>query len=209
MTHAAHIAEEDVKLELSQLWMLPLILFQMICSFFANERRFIRDHRRKRSSLTNWEDHILDLVEAEWNIDALKAEGARRLLAGDPLDFQTIRIPPPPDDWQPLVQDAADLLRRFEAVAGFHADPETYIRRHAARISDRARRDPLRLDASHRSTSPGLRPVEAIGTANTDLAHRTVCLPMSRSDRRGHRAALTIARSCARDGGGWLNTHPP
>jgi hypothetical protein len=145
MTHADPIAE-DTRPEL-KLWMLPLILFQMICSFFTNERQFIRDHRRKRSSLTNWEDHILDLVEAEWNIDALKAEGARRLLAGDPLDFQTIRIPPPPDDWQPLVQDAADLLRRFEAVAGFHADPETYIRRHAARISDRERANTIHSPA--------------------------------------------------------------
>jgi len=138
MTHADRIAEKDVTPEL-KLWMLPLILFQMICSFFGNERDFIRDHRRKRSSLTNWEDHILDLVEAEWNIDALKAEGARRLLAGEPLDFSTIRIPAPPDDWQPVVKDAADLMRRFEAVASFHSDPETFIRRHAARIADRAR----------------------------------------------------------------------
>jgi hypothetical protein len=137
MTHADHIAEDKTP-EL-KLWMLPLILFQMICSFFGNERDFIREHRKKHSSLANWEDHILDLVEAEWNIDALKAEGARRLLAGEPLDFSTIRIPPPPDDWQPLVKDAADLLRRFEAVASFHTDPETFIRRHAARISDRQR----------------------------------------------------------------------
>jgi len=145
MTHADHIAEDD-RPEL-KLWMLPLILVAMICSFFANERDFIRDHRKKRSPLTNWEDHILDLVEAEWNIDALKAEGARRLLAGEPIDFSTIRIPPPPDDWQPLVHDAADLMRRFEAVASFHADPETYIRRHAARISDRERANTIHSPA--------------------------------------------------------------
>jgi hypothetical protein len=145
MTHADHIAE-DTRPEL-KLWMLPLILLAMICSFFSNEREFIRDHRKKRSTLTNWEDHILDLVEAEWNIDALKAEGARRLLAGEPLDFSTIRIPPPPDDWQPLVTDAADLLRRFEAVAGFHSDPETFIRRHAARISDRERANTIHSPA--------------------------------------------------------------
>jgi hypothetical protein len=104
MTHVDHIAEEDVKLELSQLWMLPLILFRMICSFFQTEQAFIRDHRRKGSSPKDWEDHIPDLVQAEWAIAAIKAEGAPRLLAGEPIDFSSssssssssIRIPAPP-----------------------------------------------------------------------------------------------------------------
>jgi hypothetical protein len=138
MTQADHIAE-DVRLELHQLWMLPLILFRMICSFFQTEQAFLREQRKKGSTPKAWEDHILDLVEAEWAIAAIKAEGARRLLASEPIDFSTIRIPAPPDDWQPIVTDAADLMRRFEAIAGFHADPEKFIRRHAARISDPAR----------------------------------------------------------------------
>ncbi|MDP3738742.1 MAG: hypothetical protein Q8R02_15215, partial [Hyphomonadaceae bacterium] len=58
-----------------------------------------------------------------------------------------IRIPAPPGDWQPIVHDAADLMRRFEAVASFHADPEKFIRRHAERISDLARHTAVRAPA--------------------------------------------------------------
>ncbi|MDP3740644.1 MAG: hypothetical protein Q8R02_24875 [Hyphomonadaceae bacterium] len=175
--------------------MLPLILFRMICSFFQNEQAFIQEHRRKGVAPKDWQDHIPDLVEAEWAIDAIKAEGARRLLAGQPIDFYSIRIPAPPDDWQPIVHDAADLMRRFEAVASFHADPEKFIRRHAERL---VVRNPLRLDASHRSTSPGLRPVEANGTSLIFLIRRSNCLPMSRSDR-----GRWMVASSRPDGGGW------
>ena len=131
MTHADPIAADGLKLELNQLWMLPLVLFQMICGFFSNEQTFLHEHRRKRSAPADWQDHIPGLLETEWAIAAIKAEGARRVLAGAAIDFNTIPIPPPPGDWQPLVKDAADLLRRFEAVASFHADPEKFIRRHA------------------------------------------------------------------------------
>jgi hypothetical protein len=147
MTQADHIAEDGLHLELNQLWMLPLILFRMICGFFSNEQKFLHAHRRKRSAPKDWQDHIPGLVEAEWAIAAIKAEGARRLLAGEPIDFNTIRIPAPPDDWQPIVEDAQDLLRRFEAVAQFHANPEKFIRRHAARISDPARQTAVRTPA--------------------------------------------------------------
>ena len=179
--------------------MLPLVLFQMICGFFSNEQAFIREHRSKRSVPTDWESHIPGLLEAEWAIAAIKAEGARRLLAGEAIDFNSIPIPPPPGDWQPLVKDAADLLRRFEAVAGFHADPETFIRRHAERL---VRRDPsvcLGCCRLRRHPSPACA-VEASATLLV-LIHRSPCLPM-RSRGRWLRAQHA-------DGGGWLNIHPP
>ena len=199
MTHADPIAADGLKLELNQLWMLPLILFQMICGFFSNEQTFLHEHRRKRSAPKDWEDHIPGLLEAEWAIAAIKAEGARRLLAGEAIDFNSIPIPPPPGDWQPLVTDAADLLRRFEAVASFHADPEAFIRRHAERL---ALHDPLRLPTASAATSPAFA-VEASATLLV-LIHRSNCLPMSRSDR-----GRWIATPSSRDGGGWLNVHPP
>ena len=197
MTHADHIAKDGLKLELDQLWMLPLVLFQMICGFFSNEQAFLHEHRRTRSVPTDWESHIPGLLEAEWAIAAIKAAGARRLLAGAAIDFNSIPIPPPPGDWQPLVKDAADLLRRFEAVAGFHADPETFIRRHAERL---VRRDPLRLPATPASSSPVFA-VEASATLLV-LIHRPPCLPMRSKGR-------WMVASSRPDGGGWLNVHPP
>ena len=197
MTHADPIAKDGLKLELDQLWMLPLVLFQMICGFFSNEQTFIRQHRGKHSVPTDWESHIPGLLEAEWAIAAIKAEGARRLLAGEAIDFNSIPIPPPPGDWQPLVKDAADLLRRFEAVASFHSDPETFIRRHAERL---VRRGPLRLPATPASTSPAFA-VEASATLLV-LIHRPPCLPMRSKGR-------WMVASSRPDGGGWLNVHPP
>ncbi|MDP3739401.1 MAG: hypothetical protein Q8R02_18575 [Hyphomonadaceae bacterium] len=205
MTQADHIAKDDVKLELSQLWMLPLILFRMICSFFQTEQKFIRDHRRKGVAPKDWEDHIPDLVEAEWAIDAIKAEGARRLLAGEHIDFNTIRIPAPPDDWQPLVHDAADLMRRFEAVASFHADPEKFIRRHAARISDLARESIVRTPAWFDRRPFG--PAHHEGSSTSRL---------SRSPHGGEQLALTQSAQAPVESRGRLapaalhvHTHPP
>ena len=200
MTHADHIAKDGLKLELDQLCMLPLVLFHMICGFFSNEQTLIRQHRGKHSVPTDWESHIPGLLEAEWAIAAIKAEGARRLLAGEAIDFNSIPIPPPPGDWQPLVKDAADLLRRFEIVASFHADPETFIRRNAERL---VRRGPLRLPgllpATPASTSPAFA-VEASATLLV-LIHRSPCLPLLRMGR--------WLRAQHADGGGWLNVHPP
>src|SRR5262249_58740800 len=69
----------------------------------------------------------------------LKAEGARRILAGEPLDLASLMIGMPPQDllWNPP-RSAIAMHLRFEAIARFHADPEAAIRRYAARIAVRA-----------------------------------------------------------------------
>src|SRR5262249_4796861 len=67
------------------------------------------------------------------------AEGARRILAGEPLDLANLMIGMPPEDllWNPP-RSAIAMHLRFEAIARFHADPEAAIRRYAARIAIRA-----------------------------------------------------------------------
>ena len=197
MTSASNTIEEEIHLAPSQLWMLPLLLWRMICAWFAGEAEFLSQARSQGATVETWEDHLLDLAIAEWNISALLSESSRRLLAGEPLDYRFIRISPMPADWRPaVVEDSQHLLQRFEAVARFHADPEAAIRAHAADIL-LAATSPLRLPASPASTSPGLRPVEANASIIV-LICRSDCLPMSRSDRGRWRP-----RTCAADGGGW------
>ena len=95
MTHADHIAEDTCP-EL-KLWMLPLILFQMICSFFANHVDRLKQ-MRSGPLPKDWEDHFDRLMDAEWPMQAILAEGARRILAGQDLDYASITYSEPPPD---------------------------------------------------------------------------------------------------------------
>mgnify|MGYP000440955489 CR=1 FL=1 len=85
------------------------------------------------------------------------------------------------------------LILRFEQV-------ERLAQLQAARIKQERGACPLRLDAPHQATSPSLRLVEASDrcVASTSAPHW-----------RGQRAALTIARPCAQDGGGRASARGP
>ncbi len=152
MTHADDIAESDIQLEPSQLWMLPILLFQIMAALFTDyAHKLKRLRRRKPPRSRKWQSCYADLCRCEYSIDVILAEGARRLLAGQPLDLESIVIPPPPSDWRPesMPRSAHDMSLRFEATALFHADPEAFIRRHAARILAKAKRDAAPEDAGN------------------------------------------------------------
>lgn len=156
MTHADTSAQDGIHLELSQLWMLPILLFQILASLFVDYARKLKRLRRRTPRSDRWMASYADLCRCEWSIEVILAEGARRFLAGKPLDLDSIRIPPPPPHWQPAFpRSARDMSLRFEATALFHADPEAFIRRHAARITAKAKRDAAPEDAGHTNSPHG------------------------------------------------------
>ena len=173
MTNADHIAEEGPRLELNQLWMLPLILFQMICSTFAVMLSSLQEMRRTRPLPRNWQDHLNGLRESEWPVMVVLAEGARQILEGKDLTLTGIPLYAPPEDflWSaPTSADATQL--RFEWLARFHTDPARYVRRHAQRILAReaAKRFGLVVAGdwlvfTHKPSRPGA-PIAAQPTAD-------------------------------------------
>jgi hypothetical protein len=133
----------SLSLAAAQLWMLPLLLLQVICELFSRHLAELKAMRRTRPLPTAWRTHLSALREAEWPIAVLKAEGARQLLAGQPLRLAGIACPEPPEDFQPtLPRSALAFHRRLEAIVRFTADPEAHVRRHAARIAMRQRLEP-------------------------------------------------------------------
>jgi hypothetical protein len=124
--------------------MLPLLLLAHFLAIFADYADKLKALRRTRPLPDTWPEHIPNLLLAEWHIRSLTASGVEVLLAGGELDLlNLVMVPePPPDVHAPAPLSALDVHRRFEAVARFHADPERYIRRQAARIAA-ARAAPL------------------------------------------------------------------
>ena len=118
--------------------MLPFILFQMICAIFAGHLDCLKEMRRGKLP-ANWQDHLERLRDAEWPVLVVLAEGARRILAGQNLTLTGIPLDDPPADqiWS-APTSAWQTHLRIEALARFHSDPETYVRRHARRIAARA-----------------------------------------------------------------------
>ena len=149
MTHADRIAQDDLRLELSQLWMLPLILLRIILAVFEADRADLKELRRRKALRGNWQAHYEDLRQVEWGVRYLLAREARRFLAGEPIDITCMMVPLAPGGWRPpMPQSPEAMCLRFEDAARFHADPESFIRRHAARIAAQAKRDAAPEDAS-------------------------------------------------------------
>ena len=141
MTSADHPLEDGVRLEPGQLWMLPLILFRMICDFFQDEKAALKRLRHRTPKTGAWQAHYWDLRVCEWRIRIVLAEGAKRLLAGETIDLSSLVVPPMPEDWlPPMPASSRAMCLRFEDVANFHADPEAFIRRHAQRLAAQADR---------------------------------------------------------------------
>ena len=142
---------DDTTLSWEQLWMLPLILFHVICEMFSSHVDHFKHLRRTRPMPKGWEQLIEPLQEAEWPVFSARAGGARRILAGEPLDMMSIpwTDPDPGQAWlQPRSAQAMHL--RMLDVFRFTSNPEFYIRRHAARIAKReAARANVRSDRSN------------------------------------------------------------
>jgi hypothetical protein len=175
MTNGTRTLEEERKVEahdgfdLSQLWLLPLLLLAQVLAVFAGHADKLKAMRRRvRAMPEAWTDFIPGLLTAEWHIRSLTASGVEILMSGQELDIRDLVLTEDmPSGYQlPIPASAWEAHRRMEAIARFHADPETFIRRQAKRIaSARAERvDPMASEtaaaaaavfSASRSGSPG------------------------------------------------------
>jgi len=154
MTHADHSAQDGLRLELSQLWMLPLILLRILLAAFETDRADLKELRRRKALRGSWQTHYEDLRQAEWGVRYLLARKARRFLAGEPIDIAHMMVPWAPADWRPPMPHSPEAMcLRFEDAARFHADPESFIRRHAARIAARTAAQADRPSSTNAQTS--------------------------------------------------------
>jgi hypothetical protein len=121
---------------LSGLWMLPILLLALIFDKFRQHLARLKDMRRKRPLPKDWRSFYPDLRKSEWAIHWFCLEGARQIILGQDLDLSALSLDPePPESFQPsMPRTAIAMHRRLEDIARFHADPERWIRRHAARI---------------------------------------------------------------------------
>lgn len=146
MTNGTRTLEEESKAEahdgfdLSQLWLLPLLLLAQVLAVFAGHADKLKAMRRRvRAMPEAWTDFIPGLLTAEWHIRSLTASGVEILMSGQELDIRDLVLTEDmPSGYQlPIPASAWEAHRRMEAIARFHADPETFIRRQAQRLAKR------------------------------------------------------------------------
>jgi hypothetical protein len=142
MTRALEMREEDspapaAGFAVSDLWMIPLLLLALMFEKFARHLGKLKTMRRTRPLPRDWQGFYPGLRRCEWAIHSLTCDGARRILLGEDLDLAALsHDPEPPEDFQPAMpRSALSMHRRMEDIARFHADPERFIRRCAARIA--------------------------------------------------------------------------
>jgi hypothetical protein len=145
MTTTTSTCEHETGLSLSELMMLPVILLWLTFQAFAQHVVKLKQLRRTRPLPKSWREHWANLRLAEWHIRELTASGVEQICSGKELDLHQLSMDPDPlEDFGQMPASAWEMHRRFEAIAGFHADPERYIRRAARRIAVRdGERDPL------------------------------------------------------------------
>jgi hypothetical protein len=146
MSHALEIRGDETPaaaegLALPDIWRLPILLLGQMFALFSRHLAKLKAMRRSRRAPENWQDFYSDLRLAEWPIHVLLTEGARQILSGQPLDLKSITVDPePPDSFRPsMPRSALSMHQRIEDTARFNADPQSYVRRHAARIASRKR----------------------------------------------------------------------
>ena len=124
---------------ISDLWMLPIVLLALIFDKFRRHVTRLKQMRRTRPMPKDWRSFYPELRRCEWAIHMLSFEGARQILLGEDLDISALSYDPePPDSFQPsMPRSALAMHQRMQDIARFHADPERYVRRHAARIAER------------------------------------------------------------------------
>jgi hypothetical protein len=130
----------------SDLWLIPLLLLALMVDRFARHLGKLKAMRRTRPLPRDWQGFYPGLRRCEWAIHSLTVDGVRQILLGEDLDLAALsNDPEPPDDFQPAMpRSALSMHRRMEDIARFHADPERFIRRHAARIAARDDDDDFR-----------------------------------------------------------------
>ncbi len=192
MPFETHPPEQDPDAP-SQSWFARLIAF--IAWLFGAEHKLKRI-RHTTKFKPDWRDRYAELLPVEWHRDQMLAQGAALLLAGKTLDDAGYQpIPMPPNYGGTCPKTPFEIARRWLAVTKFLKDPEAHIIRHTQRIAKREGRDlskdPLRLVASRRSTSPTCVP--------SGGGKRRRLLPPPVATRLGGGG---MRASCAHDGGG-------
>ncbi|MDP3492893.1 MAG: hypothetical protein Q8R82_07250 [Hyphomonadaceae bacterium] len=134
------------------------------------------------------------IITAEHGVQLLITERARQI-AGLPFIY-TARIAPP---YLRRTKSLSRLLKRLTNLARLFHNLEQLAHRRAERII-RERGCPLRLDATHQSTSPALR-------AEEENHLRGFAVQISSSSPKDW--GRWIARPCAQDGGGRYARGPP
>lgn len=161
MTEAKETSQEEGKagpqqgVDLSLLWLWPVLLFHALLQAFATDAHKLKALRRKKQRYSNpqWRIHVENLRLTEWEVRAYISGHALRQLAGQPVDLSDGLVPPPPPDWtRPEPKSASELIRRFEAIARIYADPRRAIARYLRR---RARRT---ASPSPTTTIPAMSP---------------------------------------------------
>jgi hypothetical protein len=145
---------------IADLWMLPILLLAMVFEKFSRHLVQLKDMRRARPMPRDWRSFYPELRRCEWATHWFCFEGARQIILGGDLDLAAMVLDPePPEGFQPsMPRSALSMHRRMQDIARFHADPERWIRRHAARL---ARTCDCGLDYDRTSDSgcPVVRPV--------------------------------------------------
>ena len=83
--------EAEGGFDLSQLWLLPLLLLAHVLALFAAHADKLKAMRPRIKSLPEaWRDHIPTLLICEWHIRSLTASGVEILLSGQELDLRDL-----------------------------------------------------------------------------------------------------------------------
>jgi hypothetical protein len=138
MTEGAYSEETLPAHGLLEFAMAPIVFLCLLFQHFADTLvRMKRVRRAQMEARINFREHWEGLRLNEWLMAQIIGEGARRLIAGEALDLHTIPATAdiPESFAAPCPSSAREMHRRFTALAAFHADPETVIRRRAVRIT--------------------------------------------------------------------------
>jgi hypothetical protein len=146
---------EDGSNATSDSWLARLVAF---IAWLLDSIARLKRVRRTTTFKPGWRDNWNQLREIEWQRHQMLAQGAALLLSGRTLDdADYVPHPMPADFGGPCPTSPFEMNRRMLLIADFLRDPETHIRRHAARIAKRCSIDFANPLAAHGSTNAALR----------------------------------------------------
>jgi hypothetical protein len=149
-------------LDLSFLWMIPLLLLAQIRAAFSNHAQRVKALRGRELG-GDPEQRWQELRQCEWLMRFFLSRNARRLLAGEAIDLADRRAPWAPADWTPPRPKTDDeLCLRFAFLARIWSDPERYIRRMARRMRAASRNVAMAAPSTPADSPPATAPDVAV-----------------------------------------------
>jgi hypothetical protein len=99
METTAHTADrtsngEGVSLDLSHLWMLPILLLSVMAAIFADYADKLKEKRRTKPLPKSWKEHWANLRLAEWHIRELTTSGVEQIFSDQNLDLHQLVMDP-------------------------------------------------------------------------------------------------------------------